>query len=530
MTASGGGRRRRLTAAVAVALLLPATYVVLDAADIVPGLVTSDLGHEDRPAAAAPGAAARTPGAAGEPTGPTAAASAPDASPPGATAGSTAGSTAGATEGTRAGAAAADAAQVPAPADRAAPPPTTAGLRRTLARAVADPRLGPSVGIEVRDADGQVVFGKDADRARTPASATKVLTAAAVAAAEDLTGRFTTRAVLVPADSGPDTLVLVAGGDNLLAPDHGTPGAVAGRAGLGDLARASAAALTSYAGERGARPVRVRLDDSFARGPALAPGWAADDIALGLTGPVAMLGLSTDRAVPYRPATRDPALHATSAFAAALTRAGVDVVGAAARLPGAAPGDATPLAAVESAPVGDVLALALDDSDNDLTESVARWACARAQAPTTFPGCAAWVRDRLVDAGLDVTGVRLADTSGLSGGTLAPVSVISAAVAAGASGTQPGLAQVLSRLPVAGLSGTLDERFRGPGAAAGVGVVRAKTGTLTGVSALAGSVVDADGHPLTFAVVADRVPPAGTEPARAALDALASTLAGCGCR
>lgn len=512
--------RRRQIAVAALVVALPLGYLSLDALDVVPGFVTSDLGREDRtqvPESEAPAGQAGAAGARQDNN------AVPRVPPP---------------------LAAATPAPLPTqiPAEAASPALTTAGLTAALRPQLTNPALGPSVGMEVRDASGAVLFAHDAGRARTPASTTKVLTAVALAQAQDLTQRFETRAVLVAgAEATPataattgasagvsaapaqTTIALVAGGDNLLAPDRGDPGSVIGQAGLGDLARATAAALE----QRGTRgPVRVVLDDTYARGPALAPGWQPGDVALGLTGPVAMLGLATDRAEPYRPSTADPALHATAAFAGALTAAGLHVEGRPSRA--AAPPDAAELATVASAPIGDVLAIALDDSDNDLTETLARWGCHQAGAPTTFAGCAAWVRDQLTAAGIDVRGVRLTDTSGLSGGSQVPVTALAAAMAHGASGTNPSLSGVLARLPVAGLTGTLDERFLAAAASRGVGLVRAKTGTLTGVSALAGSVVDADGRMLTFAIVADRVP--GTVPARLALDRLAATLAACGCR
>jgi D-alanyl-D-alanine carboxypeptidase/D-alanyl-D-alanine-endopeptidase (penicillin-binding protein 4) len=94
---------------------------------------------------------------------------------------------------------------------------------------------------------------------------------------------------------------------------------------------------------------------------------------------------------------------------------------------------------------------------------------------------------------------------------------------------------VLTGLPVAGWSGTLTDRYATDGprddllAATASGEVRAKTGTLNGVSSLAGMTVDDDGRLLVFAVLADRLAPGGTAAAERALDRVAATLAACGC-
>jgi D-alanyl-D-alanine carboxypeptidase/D-alanyl-D-alanine-endopeptidase (penicillin-binding protein 4) len=97
-----------------------------------------------------------------------------------------------------------------------------------------------------------------------------------------------------------------------------------------------------------------------------------------------------------------------------------------------------------------------------------------------------------------------------------------------AKGADPDLAAIAPGLAVAGLTGTLADRFTTPQTAAGRGFVHGKTGTLTGVISLAGTVQDADGRVLIFAIIANKV--GSLDRARETMDRIASQLATCGCR
>ena len=249
-----------------------------------------------------------------------------------------------------------------------------------------------------------------------------------------------------------------------------------------------------------------------------------DPAFTGFVAPVAPLAVESGRAVPGRAArASDPALAATNAFAGLLASRGVTVTGVSRA---AAPDGATPLARVESAQVADVVEHMLDESDNTVAEVLARLVAARTDRPATFDGAGEAVVAAVGALRVPTEGARFSGGSGLArGGVIAPRTLTATLVLA-ASKEHPELRATLTGLPVAGVTGTLADRYAGQDAA--VGVVRAKTGTLTGASSLAGTVVDADGRLLVFAVVADRV--AATDAARTALDAVASALAGCGCR
>jgi D-alanyl-D-alanine carboxypeptidase/D-alanyl-D-alanine-endopeptidase (penicillin-binding protein 4) len=101
-------------------------------------------------------------------------------------------------------------------------------------------------------------------------------------------------------------------------------------------------------------------------------------------------------------------------------------------------------------------------------------------------------------------------------------------LALAASEEHPELRAVVTGLPVAAFSGSLESRFADADPA-GRGRVRAKTGTLTGVSSLAGIATDVDGDPLVFVLMADRIALEDTLDARAALDRLAAALGACRC-
>ena len=81
---------------------------------------------------------------------------------------------------------------------------------------------------------------------------------------------------------------------------------------------------------------------------------------------------------------------------------------------------------------------------------------------------------------------------------------------------------ILDMLPVSSVEGTLEARYgSGSGAEDSAGWVRAKTGTLSGVNALAGTVMTDSGRALTFAFLSNESDP---NSARPALDRLANAV------
>jgi D-alanyl-D-alanine carboxypeptidase/D-alanyl-D-alanine-endopeptidase (penicillin-binding protein 4) len=129
--------------------------------------------------------------------------------------------------------------------------------------------------------------------------------------------------------------------------------------------------------------------------------------------------------------------------------------------------------------------------------------------------------------GVGTAGTTLSDASGLSRENRVTGDLLADVLVLGYDGKHPLLRTALDGLPIGGLSGTLADRFDTRTTKDAAGRARAKTGTLTGANALAGSVVDDDGRLLVFVGLVAGAP---TLDARVALDRFVATLADCGCR
>jgi D-alanyl-D-alanine carboxypeptidase/D-alanyl-D-alanine-endopeptidase (penicillin-binding protein 4) len=185
---------------------------------------------------------------------------------------------------------------------------------------------------------------------------------------------------------------------------------------------------------------------------------------------------------------------------------------------------------VSSPPLSAIVDQMLEESNNVIAENLARQVALATGQPASFSGAVAAVIRELRRLGVK-GGLRLVDGSGLSPqDAIAPATLVKVLEIAT---TDTRVRALLAGLPVAGFSGTLSggqSVFSGIGGAAR-GSVRAKTGNLGTVTALAGLVTDRSGTTLVFAFMADQIPAAGMlQTAANAIDAAAAALANCGCR
>ena len=452
------------------------------------------------------------------------------------------------------------------------------GLGRAIDDILADPVLaGSQVGIVVADArTGATLVDRAGSRRLLPASNAKLFTSAAALAVLGTEHRFATEAFGV-GRRGPvaGDLYLRGEGDPALTPDGidalaRDVAATGLRVVTGDLV----ADDTSFDDQRlglewawddeafsAAAPVSaltVAPDESFLAGTVnvnVAPAPVDNRPALVSLGPptkqltivnqtvtagggeptisvtrghgTPTLTVTGKIAVGTQPVTepvtvQDATAFAAEVFRAALRRHGVQVRGRI--LTGkATPPDAVPLARHVGAPLRELMAPLLKLSNNAMAELLVKAIGRRAAGVGSWAAGTNAVAAYAARMGVDAASMRQVDGSGLSRRNLVPPSAVARLLVAVRA--EPWFPIWFAALPIAGepdpmVGGTLRKRMIGTVAA---GNVHAKTGTLTGASALSGYVTGPDHRPLVFsAIINNQLSPSVTP----VLDRIATALAG----
>jgi D-alanyl-D-alanine carboxypeptidase/D-alanyl-D-alanine-endopeptidase (penicillin-binding protein 4) len=427
------------------------------------------------------------------------------------------------------------------------PAPGVADLTQDINQILSDSRLTIGrAGVVVRSAaTGEELYAADAGKLMIPASNTKLFTAAAAADTLGLGYRFTTSVLTTGRKVGSalaGDLVLRGTGDpTMLAEDYDAL-----------AAKVAAAGIRTVGG-------RLVADDTWFDSVRLGNDWAWDDETAYYAAPISALTTSPDRdydagsvvvavaadggkvkvtttpdtgylkivnratvgaatdvlierqhgtrtvvvtgtvATPYQEwvAVDDPTAHTASLFRKALSRHGVRVLGP--TVTSAAPAGAAKLAERESMPLSELLVPFMKLSNNIHAEILTKAMGRKVAGQGTWAAGLKVITDFARANGAQVLNMR--DGSGLSRRDgFSPASI--AQLLAAARG-KPWFQAWYDSLPVAGdadrfVGGTLRSRMRNTPAA---GNVRAKTGSLTGVTALSGYVTSADGEPLIFSIM-----------------------------
>jgi D-alanyl-D-alanine carboxypeptidase/D-alanyl-D-alanine-endopeptidase (penicillin-binding protein 4) len=382
----------------------------------------------------------------------------------------------------------------------------------------ADPALGEgrSRSCLIVDQGGHRIYQRQPATLLTPASNLKLVTALVALNKLGAATTFETvaRAARPAAGVIDGPLWIVGGGDPLLAtkpyadsfvnqPQLRTP--------YEDLAAKLVAA--------GVREIRggVMGDESRYDTERYLPSWRRAYITEGHVGPESALALNDGFALfkPAKVAAPAPATYAATVLADLLRAQGVTVTGEAGQA--RAPADLPALATVKSPPLAEVVGEMLRESDNNTAELLVKELGRRfGKAGSTAAGLTV-IKSALADAKLPSAELEAVDGSGLDRSDLASCNLLVDIL--GASGAKGPIA---TGLAVAGVTGTLSDRFDNNPAA---GRLKAKTGFLDGVVALSGWVEATRGDELRFAFLANGLPIPSEKPAYGSQERLGAALA-----
>jgi serine-type D-Ala-D-Ala carboxypeptidase/endopeptidase (penicillin-binding protein 4) len=342
-----------------------------------------------------------------------------------------------------------------------------APLSSRLQRALTVPGVAwRSTGVLALDLEtGQVVYGRNADVSLRPASNEKLPVALAALDRFGPQYRIATRVF------GEGELDGAVWRGRIILKGYGDP--TLGRDDLAVLAREIEAT--------GIRRVTggVAADESYFDTRRTAPGWRTSFYKEECP---PLSALVVDEARVAGRVVDDPAIAAARAFRSALVAEGIRVARGVVHDRAAA--SAVQLADVFSPQTSQLVHEMNRRSDNFVAEMLLKGLGAREAGRGTTAAGAAVVRAELAERGVPLAGVRIVDGSGLSLDDRLTARAVVSLLASAWADTRVSRPFFRS-LPLAGVSGTLEDRMRGGPA---FGRVRAKTGTTRNASALSGFV------------------------------------------
>ena len=177
---------------------------------------------------------------------------------------------------------------------------------------------------------------------------------------------------------------------------------------------------------------------------------------------------------------------------------------------------------VESPPLSKMIRFALLYSDNVLSQRLAMLATGKNGYPLNKDGLNDMAHEKLTTLGIDTTGMKLVDGSGLGGSNR--ISAVTVSQLLLKIRSEPQLQVVYDSLPVGGESGTLIGRYHTTAPQA-VGIVKAKTGSTRHTVSLAGYTSSGEKE-YVFVVIADGVgrTKRSQNAARSAIDRMLGTI------
>ncbi|WP_243390328.1 D-alanyl-D-alanine carboxypeptidase/D-alanyl-D-alanine endopeptidase [Bifidobacterium margollesii] len=384
--------------------------------------------------------------------------------------------------------------------------------------------VGTDFSIVIADENGRTVVQRNETTAREPASTMKTMTAFAAAKTLDMSSTLDTDVYLDESGAGP-RLIIKGNGDMLLGEGASDPNHVNGRAGLATLVDRTIAALNKH----DINTVSVAYDDSLFGDKRFPDTITANNPDLIYAAPMSSMAIDEGRNWTASNRPKDPDVESSyptrsstlasdvaKKFAAGLKAKGIKVNGSVAQT--SAPNDDKPVASVSSAHLSEIMGFMLKNSDNTEAELFGRLTALKTGGSNSPEGATEAVKAVLAENGIDLTGTRFADCSGLSQGSRLTVRAL-AQVQAKYVDPSAGAAPAAEGLAISGLSGTALHRYIDDSAD---GLIRLKTGSLDQVTSMTGNVSRVRGGTLIFSVIVNK--PSNMWSAAMAVDKLVSKL------